>query len=86
MRGQLVVAKEFNGSPLVVRAWDYNDSGVFIHSEEEFNKRMRGEKALDPVGFPYGDVFEYDHAAEEQLEKDSVDWKKLSPLKIPVTA
>jgi hypothetical protein len=86
MRGQTVVVKEFNGLPLVVRIWEVRDSGVFIHSEEEFNRRMRGEKPLDPVGFPYEDVFEYDEAAKEQLKKDRVDWRRFSPLRPPVTA
>jgi hypothetical protein len=86
MRGQLIVVKDVSCIALVVRLWDLNDTGVFIHSEEEFHKRMGGEKALDPVGFPYQDVFEYDEAAKEQLEKDSVDWRKLSPLKLPVPA
>lgn len=86
MRGQLIVVKEFNGVPLVVRLWDFNDSGVFIHSEEEFNRRMNGEKPLDTVGFPFEDVFKYDNDAKQELKRDRVNWKKLHPFQCPVTA
>lgn len=86
MRGQVIVVKEFNGSALVVRFWDSNSSGVFIHSEEEFNRRMSGEEYLDPVGFPHEDAFEYDNTARNQLLGQRVDWSILNPLKCPVTA
>jgi hypothetical protein len=86
MRGQTIVVKDVSGLPLIVRLWSFNDSGVFIHSEEEFNRRMSGEKALDPVGFPYEDAFEYDNTAREVLKDSPMHWAKLRPLRCPVTA
>lgn len=68
MRGQLVVVKDVNGDMLVRRIWDISTTCVFIHSEDQWVKRMNGETSLDPVGFPIKDVFIYDERAKRELE------------------
>ncbi len=80
MRGQLIVCKDVSGRALVRRLWDVSNSGVFIHNEEEFYKRMSGEKCLDPVGFPTSDVFEYDDEAKLEIGKTAPNWEKLTPI------
>jgi hypothetical protein len=80
MRGQLVVIKEFNGNLLVGRLWEISTYTAFIHSEEEWNKRMSGEKSLDPVGFPIEDVFIYDDYAKGELERTIPDSRNLRPV------
>jgi hypothetical protein len=59
MRGQNVVCKDVTGDMLVRIAWGTENGLVFIHSTEEWTKRMAGEPHLDPVGFPTQDVFPY---------------------------
>jgi len=86
MRGQIIVVKDVTAKALKVRLWDFNDIGVFIHSEEEFHKRMTGQEYLNPVVFPIEDAFEYDILAEKELSATDVDWSKLKPLKCPVMA
>jgi hypothetical protein len=80
MQGQLIVVKDVNGNALIRRVWDITDYGAFIHSEEEFSKRMRGEKTLDPVGFPACDAFKYDDVAKAQIGETVLNWEKLTPL------
>jgi hypothetical protein len=76
MRGQLVVCKDISGRALVRRLWDISSSGVFIHSEEEFSKRMSGQKSLEPVGFPASEVFQYDDDARIEVERTVTNWDK----------
>jgi hypothetical protein len=83
MRGQLIVIRDVNGFPLLVRLWETVRAGVFIHSEEEWEKRKNGQKALEPVGFPYEDVFEYDNATDLQLRSGAMDWGQLRPFRRP---
>jgi|GEM_PF-4750888 len=80
MKGQLVVAKEFNGDLIIRRLWEISTSSVFIHSEEEWVKRMNGEKSLDPVPFPLGDVFVYDDYAKRELEQTAPASTNLRPV------
>jgi hypothetical protein len=78
MKGQLVVIRDVSGSLLVRRIWESCATGVFIHSEEEWRKRMEGKQSLDPVGFPICDVFQYDDSAKEQIGSSAPDWSKLT--------
>jgi hypothetical protein len=80
MKGQIVVVKEFNGNLLVRRLWEISTTCAFIHSDEEWRKRMNGEKSLDPVGFPIEDVYVYDDYAERELNKTAPDPRKLRPV------
>lgn len=80
MRGDLAVVKDVSGCALVRRVWDRTASAVFIHSEDEWQKRIRGERSLDPVGFPVEDVFALDDKARSAIENPcSVNWLGLTP-------
>lgn len=59
MRGEKVIARAFGGHPLVRRVWAVGNGVVYLASEVEFEKREAGGKALEPIGFPVGDVFAY---------------------------
>jgi hypothetical protein len=85
MKGELVVVKDVNGSPLVRRVWDCSENGVYIHSEEEWQKRINGEKSLEPVGFPIEDVFQYDAKAKAELASQKPSWEKLTPFSSDAT-
>jgi hypothetical protein len=85
MRGQLVVVKDVDGALLIRRAWDCSEKGIYIHSEEEWKKRMNGEKSLEPVGFPVEDVFRYDDKAKTELASPSPSWEKLTPFSLGAT-
>lgn len=82
MNGQLVVVKDFSGKALVRVVSEIHNNGVYIHSKEEWDKKVRGESALDPVGFPIGDVFLYDNAAKAELEKhpNNPQWENMTPI------
>jgi hypothetical protein len=76
MRGQVVVCKDVDGNPLVRKVWDHSATAVFIHDDEEWEKRMRGERHLEPVGFPARDVFT---AADLSLLSTPINWAALQP-------
>ena len=80
MRGQTIVLRAFRGEPLLRLLWSVSEKAVFIHSQEEFEKRTSGEKSLDPVGFPLEDAFEYDESAKAMLAAGVVDWNSLNSL------
>jgi hypothetical protein len=60
MRGDIIVVKDVSGNLLNRGVWEVTERGVYVHSEEEWNRRIRGEKYLDPVGFPSEDVYSPD--------------------------
>ena len=80
MRGEVVVCKQFNGFHIVRVVWDVSVRLIFIHDEEQFSRRMKGEIYLDPVGFPADDVFIYDEALLAECQQKGEDpWSKLTP-------
>jgi hypothetical protein len=85
MRGQIVVVKDVNESLLIRRVWDCSGKCVYIHSEEEWDKRIRGEKSLEPVGFPVEDVFQYDDKAKTELESPNPSLEGLTPFSSSAT-
>ncbi len=50
-RGDLVTVIVYGDEHKQVRVWEVRDKGIMIHSEEEYQKRLRGELHLNPVGF-----------------------------------
>ena len=80
MRGQIVVVKDVTSSLLLCRVWDCSETGVYIHSEEEWKKRTKGEKSLEPVWFPTEAVFQYDSKAKTELASPKPSWEKLTPF------
>ena len=77
MRGSLVIAKDYNGTPLLRRVWEIGSRVVYLSEESQFQKLSTGVDALRPVGFPIGDVFAYDPAASEAIANGSLDWSVL---------
>ena len=83
-RGQLVVLRDVDGMALIRVVWSYNQRGVFILTENEYNRRLQGKPSLDPVGFPFPDVFLY-HIENSGIVEDSklsgaVDWDRMIPV------
>jgi len=79
MKGQIVVCKDFTGTHLVRVAWDSNETLIFIHTRDQFDRRIAGEKFLPPVGFPRKDVFHYDEKViAECHELGKEPWDKLT--------
>jgi len=77
MRGDMVTVRDCEGKPLVRRVWEETAEAVYIRSEEEYQKALSGESALDPVGFPWSEAFEY---SAEWVEKAvEGDWSGLRP-------
>jgi len=76
MRGDTVVVKDCAGKPLVRRVWNEDQGTVYIRTEEEYQKALAGGSALEPVGFPRGDVYEYDPGHLERAGRG--DWSALS--------
>ena len=77
MRGSLVIARDYKGSPLLRRVWDAGSGVVYLSEESQFQQLSTGRDALRPVGFPAGDVFAYDPNLAEDIASGSVDWNSL---------
>ena len=77
MRGSLVIARDYTGSPLLRRVWEAGSKVVYLSEESQFQQLSTGREALRPVGFPAGDVFAYDPKAAEAIASGSVDWSSL---------
>jgi hypothetical protein len=81
MRGNIVIIRTYGDVPLVRRVWDEDDSAIYITNDEQFQLLTQGKEALQPVGFPREDVFQYNPdlaAVMDQLVKSGKwDWNKL---------
>lgn len=82
MKGQVVVAKEFNGNPIVRRVWTVGANTVFISDEQNFAKLAGGIPALEPVGFPIDDVFDVprgitEREMQEKHRRGELDWSTM---------
>lgn len=77
MRGTIVIARDYSGSPLVRRIWETGGRLIYLSEESQFQQLSTGQVGLIPVGFPVEDVFAYDREAIKMLESGSVDWSSL---------
>ena len=77
MKGDIVIVRERKGRPLVRRVWESTPTGVFISEERQFQRLAAGIVALNPVGFPRDDVYNYDPAVLPDLEQ-GLGWEKLT--------
>lgn len=78
MRGDLVIARALGNKPIVRRVWDFNTEKVYICTEEKFGRLMKDPDERYPMGFPRQDVFCYDSALYEQLERNPSVWQRLT--------
>ena len=78
MEGDLVVVRAKTGA-LVRRVVEAQGDLVFISSPDEYDKRVKGLSALDPVGFLRGDVFAYDELAQAMLARGDFVWTDARP-------
>lgn len=82
MRGDFVIVRTFGNIPLIRRLWDESDYCVYITNDEQFQLLTNGKEALQPIGFPREDVFQYDPeiaSSMDQLVKSGKwDWNKLA--------
>jgi hypothetical protein len=69
MKGETVIVRAYGNEPLVRRVWATTEHGVFICTNENFDDLDNGRKALNPVGFHWEDVFEYDEVKLRALER-----------------
>jgi hypothetical protein len=79
MRGQLVIARAFQGGLLVRRVWEAANGLVYLATDAEYRKLEAGLEALPPIGFPANDVFVYDKAVATAKAKPQ--WDKLKAWK-----
>ncbi len=77
MRGSLVIARDYKGTPLVRRVWETGGNIVYLSEESQFQQLSTGREALRPVGFPAEDVFTYDPEAVAEIANGSFDWSSL---------
>jgi hypothetical protein len=78
MRGQVVVCKDVIGDALIRTVWEDKDGLVFIHTEDQYEARLRGRPHLEAVGFPLEDVFVHTSHASHALDEETC-WDKLRP-------
>ena len=74
-QGTLVVVRDCVGAGLVRRLWSWDARHVWIADENEFQNRIGGLDALEPVPFPMGDVF----TLGDHTEGHPVDWDAMTP-------
>jgi hypothetical protein len=75
-RGELVLVRTFDGTPVERRVWSVGDAVVYVANDEEFGKLAAGKPALSPIGFPKEDVF--CRPANKSTYRN-VDWSRLQP-------
>ena len=83
MRGARVIARDYKGAALVRRVWAVGETVVYLSDEDNFKKLEANQEALPPVGFPKGDVFDFQSTVSEG--KLLTNWKQLktwTPLAI----
>ena len=80
MKGDFVILRTFEG-PRVRRVLELADDVVWIVTDDEFYKEINGVPSLEPVGFPYRDVFQYDPGLEKEIASGQVNWSRLKPYK-----
>lgn len=81
MKGQLVIVRAYGGKALIRRIWDVEKNLVYILDEENYQKLSRGQKALEPIGFPKEDVFKYHPEIAKKLN-DKIEWTSLEQWNI----
>lgn len=77
MRGSLVIARDYKGSPLLRRVWGTGSRVVYLSEEGQFQQLSTGVDALRPIGFPTEDVFAYDPKLAQGIASGSLDWSLL---------
>jgi len=89
MRGDVVLARAFEGKPLRRIVWEEKGEIVMIFHPDYYERALRGEDAR-PIGFPAEDVFEFDEALFKSLlaavqrgGHDSLEglWKQARPYR-----
>jgi hypothetical protein len=77
MKGSLVIARCYEGLPVVLRVWEMGNRVIYLSEDSQFQKLMAGMEALPPIGFPPDDVFAYDPKLSGRMSGHSIDWSKL---------
>lgn len=78
MFGEIVLVREFGGTPVVCRVWEVTREKVYICTREKF-ERLKEHKDKPfpsncfPIGFPKRDVFRYN---PKMNLRDSSLWEK----------
>lgn len=89
MRGDFVIVRAFGDIPLVRIVWDETDKIIYITNEEQYALLSAGKPALEPVGFPWEDVFIYDeemaNAMKRLINSGKWDWSNLVNCKAQFT-
>lgn len=83
MKGELVLAKAFDGRPLVRRLWEKRGMVTLICGEQQFAKLCEGAaEDVIPIGFPAEEVFRYEPELATELEAafESKDRQRLAAL------
>ncbi len=83
MKGEHVIVRAYGGVPLIRRVWEENERVVFITDDKQFELLFAEKPAIEAIGFPREDVFNYDVALAKKAEKlhrgGKWDRNKLNP-------
>jgi hypothetical protein len=90
MEKQLVIVRDYRGTPLRRVAWRSESGRILVSSERALAATESGQ--LPAIGCPEGDIFQYDTAKFDQLEKEwnennrvcDDSWSILTPLSAAV--
>lgn len=80
-QGSRIIVRGFGGVALVRRLWEYDHRGVFVHDDEQFDLRQKGEAYLLPVGFSWVEAYVLPEGiASNAMDGTEPDWTLLTPL------
>jgi hypothetical protein len=84
MRGDKVIVRAYGGEALSRLVWDTNERVVYVVTKDTFEALQAGRSGPEPVGFPWGDVFE-SNGQEGCIMSGNIDWGKFRRYR-PITA
>ena len=85
MRGDVVILRAYLGRPYIMKVWEMGKRVVYLAKEEQYLYLLSNDsRAVEPIGFPKEDVFEFNpkiaKAIDTLSEGKSFNWEKLTPF------
>ena len=53
---------------------------MYICSVDQYEDLLAGDVSAPAIGFPIGDVYQFDKSVENKMDSESFEWGKLNKL------
>lgn len=82
MRGDIVIVRAYGGIPLIRRVWEEGEASIQITNDENMDLLLAGKTAVEPIGFPKEDVFQFNPEVAKKINSFPAgwDWDELIPV------